>query len=186
MNLTEQHFTLLQAAAERDGGLLPRPDRLVGAARRRMADRLLTAGVAEIAQVAAGQPHWFATAEGPTSLRITGAGRSVVSCKAPSENFQDTSHADPDALPSAAKQGRVHRCGTKRALLIDLLRRDGGATIEALTDALGWQAHTVRAALTRLRQDGVVIDKAAGEGGSLYRIDADVAAGASIAVGADA
>ena len=40
------------------------------------------------------------------------------------------------------------RAGTKQALLIDLLRRPEGATIEQIAAATGWQHHTIRGAIS--------------------------------------
>src|SRR4051812_31177621 len=60
---------------------------------------------------------------------------------------------------------------TKQAAVIGLLQREGGATLVDLVDATGWLAHTTRAALTRLRQAGHVLDKAKDEAGAtVYRI----------------
>ena len=65
------------------------------------------------------------------------------------------------------------RQGTKQALLIDLLKRKRGTTIEAIVETLGWLPHTVRAALTRLRQQGFEIERVRKEGVSRYRIAED-------------
>jgi biotin operon repressor len=62
------------------------------------------------------------------------------------------------------------RPGTKQALLIDLLKRKKGATIETVVETLGWLPHTVRAALTRLRQQGFQIERVREDGASRYRI----------------
>jgi hypothetical protein len=43
---------------------------------------------------------------------------------------------------------------TKRALLVRMLQRDGGASVAELAAAMSWLPHTTRAALTRLRQSG--------------------------------
>jgi len=48
---------------------------------------------------------------------------------------------------------------SKKDQLIALLRGKGGADVQALSDALGWQPHTVRAALTGLRKAGVMVEK---------------------------
>lgn len=61
---------------------------------------------------------------------------------------------------------------TKTARLIAMLRAPAGASIKELSDALRWQQHTVRAALTGLRKKGHAITR--GKEGSVttYRIDA--------------
>lgn len=50
------------------------------------------------------------------------------------------------------------KAATKEATLVAALRGKG-ATIEQLTTLLTWKPHTVRAALTRLRKRGYVIDR---------------------------
>jgi Protein of unknown function (DUF3489) len=40
------------------------------------------------------------------------------------------------------------RAGTKQALMIDLLRRPEGATVEQIAAATGWQHHTIRGAIS--------------------------------------
>lgn len=40
-----------------------------------------------------------------------------------------------------------------------LLAQPDGMTVEALSTKLGWQTHTTRAALTRLKQAGVEVEK---------------------------
>ena len=63
------------------------------------------------------------------------------------------------------------REGTKGALVVSLLVRPSGASIDDLMTATGWLPHTTRAALTGLRKRGFVIDRNSGEeGGSVYRI----------------
>ncbi len=65
------------------------------------------------------------------------------------------SSAKTDALPrkvsgrwtKAAKAGGP-RAGTKQAVLIDLLKRKTGATIDDLVKATGWQPHSVRGAIS--------------------------------------
>ena len=42
---------------------------------------------------------------------------------------------------------RKTRDGTKQAMMIELLKRPGGATLAEIVDATGWQAHTVRGAM---------------------------------------
>jgi Protein of unknown function (DUF3489) len=40
------------------------------------------------------------------------------------------------------------RAGTKQALMIDLLKRPEGATVEQIAEATGWQHHTIRGAIS--------------------------------------
>ncbi len=63
---------------------------------------------------------------------------------------------------------------TKKAQLIQLLTRKTGADVATISDKLGWQSHTTRAALTGLRKAGFEISaEKPGEGKPLsYRITA--------------
>ena len=61
----------------------------------------------------------------------------------------------------------------KAAALRDLhagLDRSRAQTLANLVAATGWLPHTTRAALTRLRQAGHVLEKIRGETGTVYRI----------------
>lgn len=54
--------------------------------------------------------------------------------------------------------------------MINMLERKGGATITEIVDATGWQAHSVRAALTGLRKRGIQLDRdKSADGGTVYR-----------------
>ncbi len=77
------------------------------------------------------------------------------------------------ATPKGTKPQTAVRPGTKQAILINLLKRKKGATIEAIVETLDWLPHTVRAALTRLRQQGLAIERVRENGVSRYRIAED-------------
>jgi len=63
------------------------------------------------------------------------------------------------------------RPGSKQALIVDMLSKEQGVTIDALIKATGWLPHTTRAALTGLRKRGFAVERTPHEpGGSLYRI----------------
>ena len=62
---------------------------------------------------------------------------------------------------------------SKTDQLKSLLAKPDGMTVEALSTKLGWQMHTTRAALTRLKQAGIEVEKLApaeGSRQSRYRI----------------
>ncbi len=64
---------------------------------------------------------------------------------------------------------------TKLARLIALLRRRQGATIAELVAATGWQAHSVRGALSGIlkKKLGLAVSSEAAEGDRLYRLPAE-------------
>ena len=51
------------------------------------------------------------------------------------------------AIGFTSQAPRAKRQGTKQAVLIELLTRAEGATLPQMTEATGWQVHTVRGAM---------------------------------------
>ena len=89
---------------------------------------------------------------------------------------------------AASARSAAVRPGSKQALLVKELSRAAGATIPYLAGVLGWQPHTVRAALTGLRRRGYAVAREKNRRGeTVYRatppastrIDADTASGRS-------
>lgn len=69
--------------------------------------------------------------------------------------------------------GPAVRPESKKARLIAMLRQPDGSTIAAISAALGWQAHTTRAAITGLRKAGHAVETAKpvdGSSGLIYRV----------------
>jgi hypothetical protein len=52
------------------------------------------------------------------------------------------------AAKAASSDKPTPRAGTKQALLIELLQRPEGATVEQIAKATGWQHHTIRGAIS--------------------------------------
>lgn len=85
--------------------------------------------------------------------------------KADATRLDGAAKADPTPSASAPADSKLDR-------LVALLRKEGGATIADLTEATGWQAHSVRGAMAgALRKKGhtVLSDKPA-DGPRHYRI----------------
>ena len=60
---------------------------------------------------------------------------------------------------------------SKTDLVLSLLQRSDGATIEQLVASTGWLAHTTRAALTGLKKKGhVIISEKLEDQGRVYRV----------------
>ncbi|WP_395666823.1 DUF3489 domain-containing protein [Methylocella sp.] len=69
------------------------------------------------------------------------------------------------------------RVGSKQALVLALLARAEGASLDELVAATGWLAHTTRAALTGLRRKGFGLERRCDDGASRYHLlAADTAA----------
>ena len=69
---------------------------------------------------------------------------------------------------------RKTREGTKQAMIIELLKRPGGATLAEIVEATGWQAHTVRGAMAGAlkKKLGLTVTSEKDEvRGRVYRVD---------------
>ena len=70
-----------------------------------------------------------------------------------------------------AKASAPAKRQTKKAIVAALLGRAGGASIDELMTATGWQAHSVRATLTGLRKTGQDIARSKDDtGATRYRL----------------
>jgi len=125
--------------------------------------------------------------EGPSLLSITPAGREAIGAdEVPAAAEPRTPEAAPAPAP-APKEPKAKESKAKEpkptepkpqepkgkiAALVALLRQDGGTTIEAMMAATGWQAHSVRGAMSGAIKKGlglaVVSEKT--DAGRLYRI----------------
>lgn len=80
-------------------------------------------------------------------------------------------HSNADVEPRSARRKGAPGTPPKAARLEAMLRRPKGATQKQLEASFGWQPHTVRAAISRLRKAGaeVTLDRSART--PTYRID---------------
>jgi hypothetical protein len=98
--------------------------------------------------------------QGEGAIFATIAGMAAIGIE-PEEEQADGPTVEPEPLQPRA---------TKSALLIDLLKREGGATLPDLIAATGWLPHTTRAALTGLRKKGHAIERFKQDEVTTYRI----------------
>jgi len=189
--LTETQAVILSAAARRrDRAVLPLPKSLKvkGGAATKTLEGLRKKGLLEEKPAARNAAAWREGEDGrrlmlvitETGLRAIGVdvdektSMQSRSTKTRAKKPHRHSVQKPvTATPKGKKSQTAARQGTKQALLIDLLKRKKGATIEAIVEMLGWLPHTVRAALTRLRQQGYRIERVREDGVSRYRITED-------------
>jgi hypothetical protein len=196
LKLTDTQFAMLSAATRREDRCLVASPNLKGGAALKVANKLISIGfVAEI-EAKAGTPIWrrdneagHAYALKPTAegAKATGLNEDVEAPNAHSESSalenRDQAETSSEVEATVAVELRAPavgspsapRSGSKLAQVIDLLQRDGGATIDELIAGTGWLAHTTRAALTGLRKRGyaVAIDRSDKDRGSFYRIKAE-------------
>ena len=195
IKLTDTQLVLLGAAAQRKDLCLVAPPTLKGATARKVASKLISAGLVKEVKAKASGPIWRRDEESGASyaLKLTAAGAKAIAVddaaepEDAGEESATLANRDQATIPSKfdAKGARpaeavepgpagpsAPRGGSKLARVIGLLERDHGATIEELIAATGWLAHTTRAALTGLRKRGyaVAIDRSDDNRGSYYRI----------------
>ncbi len=189
--LTDTQLVILSAAAQRqDGAVLPLPRSLKvnKAAATTVLKNLLKNGLVTERPAAADEAHWRETRNGGrTALAIAEVGLQAISVEVDRKTSKQSSStkAQPkqrsrraEPKPSGAKPiGRtspaVVRPGTKQALLIDLLKRKKGATLEKIVAATGWQPHSVRGAIsgTLKKKLGLAVtSERVGDGSRVYRI----------------
>lgn len=191
--LTDIQLILLATAARRDNGsLLPPPETLgEGPARiRKAVEALIRRGLAQEAELAPGTDAWRTEGDRAVGVVITDAGRAAIAVDtvgagnglgtiSSAPDIHDAPAAEvltPLPTPEMPAPAEPAPPRTKTAEVLDLLRRESGATLEELTAATGWLPHTTRAALTGLRKKGHAIVRGKRDEVSCYILNAEVAA----------
>jgi hypothetical protein len=198
--LIDAQKSLLRKAAAREDGAATPPAKLNKSAATKLATKLVELKLMREILTKPDMPVWRKNGDGrSTSFVITRAGRKAAeeassvasyvesqaskSAKARlavddrskgKSSISDKNPSPADSFESAVRS--VPRASSKQALVLDMLKRPEGATLEALVSATSWLPHAARAALTVLRRRGFAIARERGEGGSasIYRIAAHV------------
>ena len=156
--LTDTQSTILKSAAGRlDGNIEPLPATLRGGARTKVIEGLLARGL-----VVDVDGHHL----------LTDAGYAAVGKRRPIPKGVQKMDS-PDALQKLEAMSRTIRPGTKLAAIIDAMRHPGGATIAQMMASTGWQAHTIRGAISgmvRKRLGCEVITEKGADGQRAYRV----------------
>ena len=187
IRLSDAALLLLgQAAAREDRLLLPPPPalRARGSALQKVLQALLKAGLVVEVPVATEAQSWRSDDDGARiGLVIAAEGFRAIGLPVPAPAAPATLAAGQGGPPAAEPVGRT----TKQAVLIALLSDEAGVSVPALAETLSWQNHTVRAALTGLRQKGHQLARTKdADGTTVYRITGAAGADAAGASGAAA
>ena len=154
--LTDTQLVILSTAAKRDGGaVLPLAKSLTAnrAATTKTIKSLIKRGLIKEHPAARGDEAWREDENGRRlSLVITGSGLESIGAGAAKTlpmKRKPRNHGSAPRLQTKTDPSLTGvRQGTKQAVLIDLLRQKNGATIDEIVDAIGWQAHSVRGAIS--------------------------------------
>ena len=181
IRLSDIQLVLLATAAQRDNGsLLPPPDTVGDAPARirKAVEALIRRGLAAEVELPAGADAWRSEDDHSIGVVITDAGRLAIGIE-PTAQIAELAASAPaaeGAVPPLSErfddEPSAPAAGTKTALVIDLLRRKRGATLDELTGATSWLPHTTRAALTGLRKRGYAIEKRKRGEVSCYHLEA--------------
>ncbi len=191
--LTDTQLVILSAAAARDdGNILPLPDtlKIKGGAIAAVLKSLLKKGLVAERSAALDAEVWRENGDGGrVTLGVTDAGLQAIGVTPDDESEGAATTAKPAPKKTGRRAGQSQaaakpktgasptvRPGTKQALLIDLLSRKNGAAIDEIVAATGWQAHSVRGAISGAlkKKLGLTVTSEAVEGrGRVYRIAAE-------------
>ncbi len=168
-----QHLVLASACAHPDA-FATRPTHLKPAQAAKVLAALVEAGLVREVRAKLQAPVWRHDEQGrAVAVKILKAGRQAVAASQPVDTAGVNGASQPDGAASGAGASSASPAvGSKRTLIIALMRREGGATMDELTAATDWLPHTTRAALSGLRKSGIAVELAkVGRGApSTYRV----------------
>jgi hypothetical protein len=156
-NLSATQTQVLQhAALTTEGRLLWFPENLKGGAKAKV---LVSLSKRDL--ITRQGPDWFVAAPGYAALGLPR--RAPVTLAA----------LDAVIANAQAAAGPTHRTPSKQAMVLALLQRDEGATLQQMCALTNWQAHTMRGALAGAfkKKLGLVITSSKDAGGErTYRL----------------
>ena len=164
--LTDAQRIVLSKAAAREDGAAAVPANLTKAAAAKGGSSLVARKLMREVKAKPGMPAWREDKTGKSiSLIITRAGRDAIGVDQIQKVDRPVSNNSKSSkLVAAQPAGVTPRAGTKQALMVEMLSKERGATLDALIEATGWLPHTTSAALSGLRKKGYVIERIGGEG----------------------
>jgi DNA-binding MarR family transcriptional regulator len=173
-----QLVILTAAAQRADLSVLPLPEtlKLKGGALKKVMDSLRNKGLIRVIETDGRPQRLVLTSEGMAAIGValneqedqTAAPAKAETAPTPAdagtvvEAPGSTTEADSAATPAkrkakakVARPGKAAptekptpRSGTKQALMIEMLKRPEGATVEQIAAATDWQRHTIRGAIS--------------------------------------
>src|SRR6056297_2662318 len=158
--LTDTQSIILTRAASRPGNLaMPLPDGLAGAAAKMTVSKMIERGWLEEvdANLWRNEPLWRETGDGHgTTLIATEAGLEAIGIDpVVASTLNNVRKAAPGTKSGGVAEYDTPtpklasiRQGTKQALLIKMLQRPEGISIQEIVKELGWLPHTARGVIS--------------------------------------
>ena len=173
--LTETQTIILSAGAQRSENIaLPLPKGLAGAAAKMAVTKMIDHGwLQEVdANLRRNEPLWRETGDGHgTTLVVTDVGLSAIGIEPAVVKTVVAIRENAAQLPASRMPNP--RVGTKQAMLISLLQRPEGVTMDEIVAATGWLAHSARGAMSGAlgKKLGLVVSSVKEESrGRVYRL----------------
>ncbi len=173
---TDTQTAILKAAAScPDGNIEPLPSNIRGGARAKVIEGLLARGL-----IVETEGHYLLTDAGYAAVGKRRPVPKGVQKMGPHDGV-----AKRDATDDLTKSEATHalqkleataptiRPGTKLAAIVEAMRHPGGATIAQMMVRTGWQAHTIRGAISGMIRKHLgyeVITEKGADGQRVYRI----------------
>jgi len=123
---TTQEKILKIAANREDGAIQPLPDNIKGGAAKKVINSLKSKGFAD-----------YQDSNEDLPITITEAGYQAVGLEPPAPETKEKDKAT-----------RKIRQGTKQALVIEMMKRPDGGTIDQIMEKTAWKKHTIRGAIS--------------------------------------
>lgn len=161
LTLTDTHLVVLStASARQDMNLIPLP-KCLGPRDDRIEAILTDLVRQKLAAEQTGVPFdqtWLTVDDQRVGLVITPAGLTAIGVETDGE--VDTTDFAFELEPDDQPPIKPTRTSSKQQRVIDMLSRDGGATLAEIVEATGWLKHSASAVLTGLRKKGHAITRA--------------------------
>jgi hypothetical protein len=147
--LSDTQLVILGAAAQRaDLSVLPLPDslKLKGGALTKVMDSLRNRGLIRVLDTDGGPERVVITSEGMAAIGVEQEADEAPAGPTEPDAAPTSAEADTAATPAASEPEAASgqpaakstpRAGTKQALMIDMLKRPEGATVEQIAAATG-------------------------------------------------
>lgn len=190
--LSDTQLILLSNAAKRDDGGVTFPSKTKGSAADKVVAPLIERGLLKSIGKTGGLQLWKThESDGPLSLVITPKGQAAIGIESKQsvedahsrggEGSKGKTRLKGSQLKKKSNRSRPSngidrvsrsRPNTKIAKVIQMLRKPAGASLDAMMSATGWQAHSVRGAMSGAlkRKLGLDVISEKKNGRRVYRI----------------
>lgn len=174
VRLTDAQCVILAEAAKRDdGSLLPFPKLDLDVSKRaNVVSSLERRGFVEPFEVKDDSKKWRDRDDLRFGLRITEKGLAAIGIESDADGVaamdEEKSGASPPSYQPPAHTTASAK-PSKQSLLVDMLGREDGASLDEMVAATGWLSHTARAMLTGLKKKGHMLSSEKVEGVRRYR-----------------